>query len=122
MLWLSVLVGGAVGSVVRYGIGMWLNNATWPFGTWLVNALGSFLIGFLFVYGKEKMGLSPEAYLLWTTGFMGGFTTFSTFSLEVVQMILDGRIAVAILYSSASVGAGIFCAYIGIAAARQLPL
>ncbi|MGZ0049634.1 fluoride efflux transporter FluC [Brevibacillus gelatini] len=69
---MAVAVGGAVGSLLRYGLAQVANLPGWPVGTWLANVIGSFAIGVLFVIGKERGGFSPELYLLFTTGMLGG--------------------------------------------------
>lgn len=119
MTWLAVAIGGAVGSVMRYGLSLLANLPGWPLGTWLSNILGSCLIGILSVWGKEKGVLSPELYLLFTTGVMGGFTTFSTFSLEVVTFWGEGQVIRGILYVLLSVGVGLLSCFAGIWLARQ---
>lgn len=122
MAWLAVAFGGAVGSLLRYAVGLLLNQSGWPFGTWLANVLGSFCIGIFFVWGKEKGGLSPDMYLLLTTGLLGGFTTYSTFSLEVVTFFLQGHVGRAVFYASFSIVLGLIAAFLGISLARQFLL
>ncbi|MBO8162605.1 MAG: fluoride efflux transporter CrcB [Brevibacillus sp.] len=117
---LAVALGGAIGSVLRYLIGVWANQPGWPLGTWLANLSGSFLIGLLYVLGKEKGWLPPDLYLLLATGVMGGFTTFSTFSLEVVTYAAQGLPVRAFLYVLASVGAGLVAAWLGWWVGRQV--
>jgi CrcB protein len=119
MSWLAVALGGAVGSLLRYGMGLLYNLPGWPLGTWLVNVLGSFCIGLFFVWGKEKGLMSPDWYLLLTTGIMGGFTTFSTFSLEVVTYMLQGQAAKALMYAALSVIVGLLACAAGIWLARS---
>lgn len=122
MNWIMVAVGGAVGSVLRYALALLANQSGWPLGTWLANVIGSFLIGLFAVWGKERGILSPEAYLLFATGVMGGFTTFSTFSLEVVTFWGEGQIGKGIAYLIASVAVGLLSCAAGIWLARQLSL
>ncbi|MGE7271611.1 fluoride efflux transporter CrcB [Brevibacillus panacihumi] len=117
--WVAVAVGGAIGSLFRYGLSLLANQPGWPLGTWLANVLGSFCIGGLAVWGKERGILSPEWYLLFATGVMGGFTTFSTFSLEVVSFWGEGHYWRGIMYLSASVIAGLLSCGAGIWLARQ---
>ncbi|WP_312115854.1 fluoride efflux transporter CrcB [Brevibacillus reuszeri] len=119
MAWVAVAVGGALGSLFRYGLSLLANQPGLPLGTWLANVVGSFLIGILSVWGKEKGILSPELYLLFATGVMGGFTTFSTFSLEVVSFFGDGQIARGILYVTLSVIIGLLSCAAGIWLGRQ---
>jgi len=120
MTWIAVALGGAIGSMIRYMLGLAANAGNWPWGTWIANVLGSFCIGFLFVWGKDKW--SPQLYLLFTTGLLGGFTTFSTFSLETVQFFLQGHPWRGLLYVISSVGIGIFAAYAGYWAGKHLGL
>ncbi|WP_238933357.1 fluoride efflux transporter CrcB [Brevibacillus choshinensis] len=117
--WIAVAAGGALGSMMRYGLSLIANQPGWPIGTWLANVVGSFLIGLLSVWGKERGMLSPEVYLLFATGVMGGFTTFSTFSLEVISFWGDGQIVRGLLYALLSVTVGLLSCAAGIWLARQ---
>lgn len=107
---LLVALGGAMGSVLRYllsGI-----NASFPWGTFVVNILGSLLIGLLVgLVGKGV--LSPEMKLLMVTGFCGGFTTFSTFANESFGMMKAGDVLQLALYVGASVVIGILAVWGG---------
>ena len=85
---LLVAIGGAIGSVCRYLLSG-INVASWPWGTFAVNILGSLFIG-LFVGLVSKGIVSPEIKLLLVTGFCGGFTTFSTFANESFSMMKAG--------------------------------
>lgn len=94
----AVALGGALGSVVRYLVGLWLSPAAIvPLGTLLVNVIGAGLIG---VIAKQFAGTEPSS--LWrlalATGFCGGFTTFSAFSIETLQLLQQGRALRAVLY------------------------
>lgn len=102
---LAVALGGALGALGRYWVSNWLNNAEHPLplGTLTVNVLGSFLMGVMFVLVLEKARLSPELRPLIMVGFLGAFTTFSTFSLETVAMISEGHVMSALIYISLSV-------------------
>ncbi|WP_400163475.1 fluoride efflux transporter CrcB [Brevibacillus sp. TJ4] len=122
MSWIAVATGGAVGSLFRYALALLANQAGWPLGTWLANVIGSFLIGVLAVWGKERGMFAPELYLLFATGVMGGFTTFSTLSLEVVTFWGEGQFGRGFLYLAASVVVGLLSCAAGIWLARQLPL
>lgn len=120
MNWLAVGIGGAIGSMLRYLLSLTLNQNHWPYGTWIANLLGSFLIGFIFVWGREKGILPPVVYTLLVTGMMGGFTTFSSFSLEVVQFIQIGEWERAFVYVLASVVLGLCAVFLGLIVGRQL--
>jgi len=88
-LLLSIGIGGFIGAILRFSISGWVGKATttaFPFGTLSVNVLGSFLIGFLFLY-FEQTNLSPTQKALVITGMLGALTTFSTFSLDTVLLL-----------------------------------
>jgi fluoride exporter len=90
MAYVAVTVGGAVGSLVRYLLSTWIQTLTgipFPWGTLTVNVAGSFVIGVAMVLSVDRGVLSPEMRLLLTTGFCGGFTTFSTFSYETLGLL-----------------------------------
>ena len=85
MTWISIAIGGALGSISRYGIGLVLVRLdSFPFGTLAVNALGSLIIGLAAGFWDSDQRKTPIALFI-ITGFCGGFTTFSTFSLEALS-------------------------------------
>ena len=90
-----------------------LFNYRFPFGTFIVNMSGSFLIGLAYVLLVEKAVLPSEWRLFFITGILGGYTTFSAFSLEMLQMWQEGHVMTSILYATSSVALGLFCAYLG---------
>lgn len=92
---LMVALGGAIGAVLRYGVGL---IAPFPFGTLAVNVIGSFFIGMLIISTQDK-----AMQLLLVTGVLGGFTTFSTFSLEVMYLWQQGQFIHSLAYVVASV-------------------
>ncbi len=102
----SIAAGGAVGALARYWVSaVAVNNAQFrlPYGTMLCNVLGSFLMGICFVIIMEKARISPEFRPILMVGFLGAFTTFSTFSLEAVTMLQEGHIMSAAIYIILSV-------------------
>ncbi|MBF1994400.1 fluoride efflux transporter CrcB [Serratia symbiotica] len=96
---LVVFIGGGVGSVLRWAVSMKMNplNAPIPLGTLVVNLVGGFIIGLAMATFNRVTHLDANWKLLITTGFCGGLTTFSTFSLEVVYLLQDGRFTWALI-------------------------
>ncbi|OVZ91845.1 fluoride efflux transporter CrcB [Yersinia alsatica] len=92
---LAVFIGGGVGSVARWLVSMKLNSlsSNIPVGTLIVNLVGAFIIGLALALFTRMTHIDPVWKLLITTGFCGGLTTFSTFSVEVVYLIQDGKLA-----------------------------
>jgi CrcB protein len=91
---LVISLGASVGAVARWGLGLALNGlfATIPAGTLAANLLGGYLIGMALAVFADNPGLPPEWRLLVITGFLGGLTTFSTFSAEVTGLLQQGRL------------------------------
>lgn len=90
---LAIGIGAACGACLRWGLGLWLNPQLpeLPLGTLAANLLGGYLIGVALAFFMQHPGLSPEWRLLIITGFLGGLTTFSTFSAETVTLLLRGQ-------------------------------
>lgn len=107
---LLVGIGGGMGSIGRYLMSLLIQkncSLTFPLSTFLINILGSLLIGLLIGCAGKNLPYSPEIKLLFITGFCGGFTTFSTFSAENFQLIQNGQYATASIYVFASITLGI---------------
>lgn len=100
---LLVGLGGFIGSVMRYGVSLVMRGGTLPYATLIVNTVGAFIIGCLFSYFTRSGMVGSPFFLLLSVEICGGFTTFSTFSLELFNMLRVGDIGVALLYLSASV-------------------
>ena len=121
MLW-YVAAGSALGGVTRFLLGGYLQRAagaSFPVGTLVINVTGSFLLGFLLRYALGTASVTPEVRALLTTGFCGGYTTFSTFSYEAVALAEDGAWARVGAYVAASVLLSIAAAFLGVVAARE---
>jgi CrcB protein len=121
MNWLAVLVGGAIGSTLRYAAGVWLTSASlnFPWGTLAVNVSGSLALGFLGRYFAPPHGL-PVVFLFLTVGLCGGFTTFSTFTLDAFTLVERGESVRAAVYVLASVAVSYVALMVGYVAARAL--
>jgi CrcB protein len=115
---LAIAAGGAAGTLARFGISAWMAPVTvrFPFATLLINVVGSFLIGWLSGEWSPVKDLTMRAAL--TIGFCGGFTTFSTFSIETVRMLHVGEARRAATYIVASLVLSISAAALGVALAR----
>ena len=122
--YLLVAVGGALGSVARYGTGVLVGTVwrqSFPLGTMLINIVGSLAMGLLVGYlARTTPAWQNDARLFVAVGVLGGFTTFSSFSLDTISMIERGETAQAILYVVVSVGAGL-AALLGALALMRLP-
>lgn len=113
---LIVGLGGSAGSILRYLCQKWINEAyqhNFPLATFLVNVFGCFLIGVLYALGEKGNFLSPQTRLLLVTGFCGGFTTFSTFAFENMNLLRTGDHLYFLLYALGSVVLGIAAVYLG---------
>ncbi len=119
---IAIALGGALGALARYSVSGLLNNATGrlPMGTLACNVGGSLLMGVLFVLVLEKARLSPELRPLLMVGFLGAFTTFSTFALESVVMLQEGHFMSALIYVLLSVILCLAALYVGMSLTRLL--
>lgn len=122
---LAVAVGSAVGGVARFLLSAWIQQrsaAGFPLATLIVNVSGSLVLGFLATWTFETAGVSAEMRALLTTGLCGGYTTFSTFSLETVALAEERAVARAAVYVATSVALSMLAAFAGVYGARQLVL
>lgn len=113
---ISIFIGGGLGAVLRYITGVYVvknSHLNLPLATFLVNIIGSLLIGFLYVFFIDKQNINPAVKFALTVGFCGGLTTFSTFSLELFEMIKNAQIIHALSYIIISVLVCIIAVTIG---------
>lgn len=116
---LLVGLGGFVGSVLRYGVGLWMTKTptTFPIGTTIVNLTGSLLIGILFGLAMKN---NQPVFWFGVVGFCGGFTTFSTFSMEAIQLIRNDMWVPLISYLAISLIGGLLLCALGLWLGRML--
>jgi len=112
----AVGVGAAIGAWLRWWLGIVLNPVfpTLPFGTLAANLIGGYLVGVAVAFFSQHAGLSPEARLFVITGFMGGLTTFSTFSAEAVTLISRSEYAWALAHTAIHLGGSLVMTTLGI--------
>jgi fluoride exporter len=121
VLW--VALGGAIGSVARYGINIWsgrLLGAEFPWHTFIVNVLGCFTMGALIALMALKLNVGTEIRSFLTTGILGGFTTFSAFSLDFALLIERKSYGAAVAYGAGSVVLSLIAVFAGLALVRTL--
>ena len=121
-LLISIGIGSFIGGISRYAIVGYVQSklsSTLPYGTLFVNIFACFLIGIL--YGvSERMTISDEWKLIIATGLLGGFSTFSAFSIENIQMLRQGQILWALTYILGSVVLGLLCTWIGLSIVKSI--
>jgi len=121
---LLVGLGGWIGAYARYSTDRWVIHwigSQFPFGTLLINLVGCLILGFLGTLVRDRLVVIPaEVWLLASYGFLGAFTTFSTFSFETLRMLEDARILAALANVLASVLGGLLACYVGAFIARSL--
>lgn len=116
LLLVAMGIAGALGALARYLIGRTIAErvgGSFPLGTVLINVSGAFVIGFLFALSGRKL-LAPSLYLVLATGFLGGYTTFSTMSWEGFQLVRGGSLRQSVLYIGSSVAFGFAAAALGL--------
>jgi fluoride exporter len=119
----AIAVGGTLGCWARFGqtnLVQTFLGREFPYATLSINVIGSFLMGFLFIATLERLTLSPELRTGILTGFLGGYTTFSTFSMELLLLVEQGDRANAVLYLVLSAVLGFGGAFFGAYIARNL--
>jgi CrcB protein len=113
---LAVGAGGFLGAIARYSVGLWIGQKwgrSFPLGTFVVNVSGSFMIGLVMTLFTERLMVNPQLRLLVAVGFLGAFTTFSTFELETGNLLRDSEWMLAAMNVVLSVLAGFVALKIG---------
>lgn len=116
-------IGGFVGAIARFALGSYIGNrmgSRFPYGTFVINISGSFLIGFILTLLAQRADASPNWRYLIPIGFIGAYTTFSTFEYETLRTVQDGQILIAFANVSLSVIAGFAAVWLGVVAGRTL--
>lgn len=120
---LSIAAGGALGAVCRFIAGNAVSRAAGsalPYGTFVINIAGCFVMGMLMTVIIDREMLPAAWRLFLCVGFLGGFTTFSSFGFETLMMLLEGNLAMAAAYAAGSVVLGLLAAGAGVAAGRAI--
>ena len=117
---LLVGLGGGIGSMLRYASGLLINSKYFPYATLAVNIIGSFIIGIVLAMSIKDEGITDQWKLFLATGICGGFTTFSTFAYENMNLLRTGDYLYFGLYAAGSVILGIAIVYVGIFTIKYL--
>jgi len=121
MQFIYVFIGGGLGAMCRFGIGQWITNSEngFPLPTLIANLASSFILGLLIGYSINQ-NLHTNYKLLLMTGFCGGFSTFSTFSAETYQLLVNGDTGLSFLYVTSSVLVCVSAVWAGIIISKML--
>jgi len=117
------MLGGGLGAVARFMVSTSVNerlSSNFPYGTLVVNVMGSFIMGFLAMWLVEKLGLNPLLRLAIFVGFLGAFTTFSTFSMETLNLFNEGLAFQALLNMLINVMLSVLAVWLGVILGKQL--
>lgn len=120
--YLAIAAGGVLGANARYLVSLYVAQrfgSEFPYGTMLINVSGSLVIGFFLTLVSERLDLSPLWRLFFATGFLGAFTTFSSYTFETATLLRDGAYVLALAYLFGSVAAGMLGVLAGIALAER---
>ncbi len=124
MKYVMLAIGGSAGAIARYAVGSYIGNrmgTRFPYGTFVINISGSFVIGLVMTVLTERTHLSRNWLFLVPIGFIGAYTTFSTFELETMRLIQDGQALSALFNVVLSVIVGFVMVWLGMVAGRALP-
>lgn len=122
MAFIAVGLGAALGAWLRWGLGNVLNAVfpTLPMGTLAANLIGGYVIGLAVAFFGQHPGLSPEARLFLITGFLGGLTTFSTFSAEAVGLLTRGEVFWALVHMGSHLGGSLLLTWLGMLTVKAI--
>lgn len=118
-----IALGAALGANARYLVGIWAGGrlgASLPYGTFLVNVTGSLLLGFMVALSTDYLLASPNARLFFATGFLGSYTTFSTFMVESLLLMREGSVLMGLANLAGSMLVGLLAALVGFMLARLI--
>jgi len=118
-----IFIGSGFGGLTRFGLGKWVNSfhsTNFPFGTFTVNILACFVLGFVIGLADSRQIISPQTKMFWVVGFCGGFSTFSTFSNETLTLLQAGNHTTNILYIALSVIVCLTVTFLGLTLANKI--
>lgn len=111
---LLVMIGGFLGAILRFALGEWVYTINgFPLDTLIINLMGCFFLGWFLTCVSQKKKISPEYTLIVGTGLIGSFTTFSTFSLETINLFQQGLICLGVIYVLGTTVLGLLLVYLG---------
>lgn len=119
--YLYIGVGGCLGAISRYWLGLRITGMTssgFPWGTLIINLSGCFILGLFIILSQSRLKLNSQLRLAISTGFLGAYTTFSTFSVETLGLFNEGKLLKAVVYVFTSIFLGIVLVWLGTYTAR----
>lgn len=120
---IAIFIGSGLGGLTRFGLSKWIDswhNHHFPFGTFVVNVVACFTLGFIIGLAHHKQILSPTVRLFWAVGFCGGFSTFSTFSSETLTLLQNGHNTSLIIYTIGSITLCVIATFGGLLIVERL--
>jgi fluoride exporter len=116
---IAICIGASLGALSRWGLALWFGaGGLMPWGTLAANLIGGYLIGVMVAIFAAVPSIDPVWRLAIVTGFLGGLTTFSSFSAEVTSMLMEGRLGVALVTAASHLAGSLFLTWLGIRTVR----